>query len=105
MAVSFVGGPSTWAEINQGGAGTFSYGPGTFPSVSDGDRLFFFMTWKDQSVTVTSPTMTGYTPTIVGEFADGAVASGNGTGSMRIKVWYVGKAVGGGLGGLGRLGG
>lgn len=54
--------------------------------VLTGERIFLYATWKDFSVTaqITSPA----TWTLIGSFADGSVASGNGTGSMKIACWY-----------------
>jgi hypothetical protein len=49
-----------------------------------GDRSFIFAAWKDQSVTAS---VTGWTS--LGSNADGVVASGVGTGSMRLQAWYI----------------
>jgi len=70
----------TWAELTADGAVTR---PGT---PQDGDRYYLFASWKDFSVTaqVTSPEAW----TEVAEFASGAVAAGNGTGSMKVAAWY-----------------
>lgn len=54
-------------------------------SPADGDRMFLFAAWKDFGVTVTDPS--GWTP-IGTAFTDGAVATGNGVGSVRVHAWY-----------------
>lgn len=61
---------------------------GTFTTT---DRLFVFGGWKDFSLTAvgenhTLGDQTNFTE--VTEFADGAVAAGNGTGSMKVGAWY-----------------
>ncbi len=68
----------TWAEYTNDGAVVI---PGT-PAA--GDRMFLFATWKDFSITAS---VSGWTA-IGAEFTDGAVASGNGTGSMKVQAWY-----------------
>lgn len=68
----------TWAELTADGAVTI---PG---SPAAGDRMFLFATWKDFSVTATVSNWTA----IGAEFTDGAVAVGNGTGSMKVQAWY-----------------
>jgi hypothetical protein len=54
-------------------------------SPAAGDRMFLFGTWKTFSVTVADPS--GWTQ-IGTVFADGAVAAGNGTGSVAVHTWY-----------------
>src|SRR3990167_2996450 len=49
-----------------------------------GDRMFLFVTWKTYTITVATPA--GWTS--LGEFADGAVVAGNGTGAVKVQVWY-----------------
>src|SRR5688500_2579683 len=70
----------TWARMVTDG-GTVAI-PGT-PAA--GDRMFLFGTWKDFAITVANPT--NWTP-IGTVFADGAIAAGNGTGSMAVMAWY-----------------
>jgi hypothetical protein len=48
-----------------------------------GDRYFLWVSWKDFTLT---GTVTGWTK--ITEFADGSVATGNGTGSMKVACWY-----------------
>lgn len=69
----------TWAEYTADGSVTI---PG---SPAAGDRMFLFAAWKDFSITVTDPA--GWT-SIGAAFADGAVANGNGTGSVKVQAWY-----------------
>jgi hypothetical protein len=52
-------------------------------SAASGDRMFVFAAWKDFSVTATIADWTEVT-----EYADGTVAQGNGTGSMKVGCWY-----------------
>lgn len=54
-------------------------------SPAAGDRMFLFASWKTYSITCANPS--GWTP-IGTEYADGAVASGNGTGSIKVMAWY-----------------
>lgn len=68
----------TWAELTNDGAVTI---PG---SPAAGDRMFLFATWKDFSITAS---VSGWTA-IGAEFTDGAVATGNGAGSMKVQAWY-----------------
>lgn len=53
-------------------------------SPAAGDRMFAWVTWKNVSATCSPPA--GWTE--LREYADGAVASGNGTGSMTIACYY-----------------
>lgn len=78
MAISWLTG-STWQEYTNDGNVSI---PG---SPTDGMRMYLFVGWKDQSVTLATPS--GWN-LIGSSFADGAVASGNGTGSMRISAFY-----------------
>jgi len=65
--------------------GTFTTSPTiTIPAgATTGDLMVAVASWKDFSVTAS---ITGWTE--VTEFADGAVAQGNGTGSMKVAAWY-----------------
>lgn len=47
--------------------------------------MFLFASWKTFSITVADPS--GWTP-IGTEFADGSVAAGSGTGSVKVMGWY-----------------
>lgn len=67
----------TWAELTADGTVAIPATP------QAGDRMFLFARWKDFSVTVTVANWTELT-----EFADGAVSSGNGTGSVKVGCWY-----------------
>jgi hypothetical protein len=49
-----------------------------------GDRMFLFVSWKTFDITVANPA--GWTS--LGSFSDGAVAAGNGTGSVTNQIWY-----------------
>lgn len=69
----------TWARMVTDG-GTVAI-PGT-PAA--GDRMFLFGSWKTFSVTVATPN--GWT--LLSDFSDGAVAAGNGTGSVHNAVYY-----------------
>lgn len=56
----------------------------TIPAgAASGDRMFFFGCWKDYLV---NATLTDWNE--VAEFADGTVASGAGTGSVKVGCWY-----------------
>lgn len=78
MAVTFVA-VGSWVRIVTSG-GTVAI-PG---SPAAGDRMLLVGTWKDYSITVTTPT--GWTS--LGKFADGTVAAGNGTGSVAVQAFY-----------------
>ncbi len=81
MSVAFRS-AGAWATVTVTG----TIGSGAMPAgTQDGDRLITIVTYKDYSTTCTIATA-GWTE--FATFADGAVASGNGTGSMRIKAWY-----------------
>jgi len=67
----------SWAELIADGTVAI---PAT-PQV--GDRMFLFARWKDFSITATVANWTELT-----EFADGAVASSNGTGSVKVGCWW-----------------
>lgn len=54
------------------------------PSLVAGDRKFLFAAWKPYTVTLSVDQ--GWTQIV--EFADGTVADGNGTGSVKVAVWY-----------------
>ena len=49
-----------------------------------GDMMFVLASWKDFSLTATCNQ--GFTE--ITEYADGAVAAGNGVGSMKVAAWY-----------------
>lgn len=67
----------TWAELT-------ADGPVVIPATPQaGDRMFLFARWKDFSVTATVADWTE-----LAEFADGAVSSGNGSGSVKVGCWY-----------------
>lgn len=76
MAVSFrtVG---TWAELTADGTVAIPATP------QAGDRMYLVGRWKDFSITAT---VANWTELV--EFADGAVSSGNGTGSVKVGCWY-----------------
>lgn len=67
----------TWTELTADGA------VGIPAGATAGDRMFLFAAWKDFSITAQ---VAGWTE--ITEFADGAVAQGNGTGSMKVGCWY-----------------
>jgi hypothetical protein len=67
----------TWAELTADGTVAIPATP------QAGDRMYLFARWKDFSVTAT---VTNWTE--LAEFADGSVASGNGTGSVKVGCWY-----------------
>jgi hypothetical protein len=48
-----------------------------------GDMMLLLASWKDFAITAT---VAGWTELV--EFADGSVATGNGTGSMKVGCWY-----------------
>lgn len=48
-----------------------------------GDLILVLAAWKDFAITAQ---VSGYTE--ITEFADGSVATGNGTGSMKVGAWY-----------------
>lgn len=54
-----------------------------------GDRTYYISCWKDFSVTATCDSNSAARPyTEIDESADGSVAVGNGTGSVKVGVWY-----------------
>lgn len=67
----------TWAELTADGTVAIPATP------QAGDRMYLFARWKDFSITATVANWTELT-----EFADGAAASGNGTGSVKVGCWY-----------------
>jgi len=67
----------SWAELVADGTVAIPATP------QAGDRMFLFARWKDFSITATVANWTELT-----EFADGAVASGNGTGSVKVGCWW-----------------
>lgn len=77
MAIS-VPSTSTWAEATADTSGTI---PG---SPAAGDRMLLWVVWKDQGVTLATPS--GWN--LIDTFSDGSVGSGNGTGSVRQSVFY-----------------
>lgn len=83
MPIAFDVSQTTWTTQANGAQTPPNY------SATAGSRKFRLYAWKDQSRT---PTLTQNSSdwTLVGgtTFADGSVANGNGTGSMRIGVWY-----------------
>lgn len=56
----------------------------TLPTHDAGDRIYIFATWKAFGTTAQ---ISGWTE--VTEFADGSVAPGAGTGSMKVGAWYL----------------
>lgn len=54
-------------------------------SPAAGDRMFLWVQWKDFAITLAQPN--GWT-TVVNSFADGAVSTGNGLGSISQAVFY-----------------
>jgi len=79
MAVSFrvVG---TWAELIADGSVAIPATP------QAGDRMYLFARWKDFAITAQITSPSGWTK--LSEFTDGAVSSGNGTGSVKVACWY-----------------
>lgn len=67
----------TWAELTADGSVAIPATP------QAGDRMYLFARWKDFSITAT---VANWTELV--EFADGAVGSGNGTGSVKVGCWY-----------------
>jgi hypothetical protein len=85
MAVSHV----ATGDYGENTAATYSYPLAGGLQGSDGDRVVLLAAWKTFSITATVAADSGATPwTEVTEFTDGAVASGNGLGSMKIGAWY-----------------
>lgn len=76
MAISLRASGS-WAELTADGTVAIPGAPAA------GDRMFLWVGYKQQDVTLT---VSGWTN--VNSFADGVVASGNGSGSMRWQVFY-----------------
>lgn len=70
---------TSWVEITTDNA-TVSI-PG---GLNSQDRMFLWVQWKDQSITLSTPS--GWTN--IDTFSDGSVATGNGAGSMRQQVFY-----------------
>ncbi len=64
----------------------------TLPTNAEGDRIYVFATWKAFGTTaqITSPVAW----TEVTEFADGSVAAGAGTGSVKVGAWYLDRGAG-----------
>lgn len=87
MAVSFVAWQE-WAAIN-GVADIQISLPNVGGTLAAGDRVYVFATWKTFSITATVDSNSGTRAyTEITEFADGSVAAGNGTGSMKVGAWY-----------------
>lgn len=87
MAITFVGtgGGGNWAISNASGI----VAPAEHASTAVGDRVFLIATWKDFAITaIGEDGVTGLDWTEVDESADGSVSTGNGTGSMKVGVWY-----------------
>lgn len=84
MAISFVA-STVWANSTGG-----TIQPGAWPTgTTTDDRVYCIATWKDFSVTATcADDTTAAAWTELDESADGSVATGNGTGSMKVGVWY-----------------
>jgi hypothetical protein len=78
MAISFLVSNDSWSEYVADGALNL---PG---SPQSGDRMFIFATWKTFTITASVANWTA----VGAEFTDGAVAAGNGTGSMKVQCWY-----------------
>lgn len=83
MAVGFRG-AGAWttaivADFNPG----LTFSPGT-PEVTD--LMLIIASWKDFAITAQITDIPGWTE--ITEFADGAVATGNGTGSMKVAAWW-----------------
>ena len=81
MAVGFRG---SHAWLSQNAVGSLARSVATAGGVS-GDRAFLIVSWKDFSIT---GSVSPDSQVEVVEFADGSVAAGNGTGSMKIAVYY-----------------
>ena len=87
MAITFVGtgNTDTWAVSAASGI----VAPAEHASTAVGDRVFLIATWKDFAITaIGEDGVTGLDWTEVDESADGSVGTGNGTGSMKVGVWY-----------------
>ena len=86
MAITFVGeGAAGWAA----GAGGTTAGPNEHASTAVGDRVFMISVWKPFSITATCrDNSTAAAWTEIDESADGSVGVGNGTGSVKVGVWY-----------------
>src|SRR5262245_384247 len=57
----------------------------TSPAPAAGDRMFLWSLWKNYDVNVaTDPS--GWIK--IAEYADGSVAGGAGTGSLKVACWY-----------------
>lgn len=85
MAITFEG-STAWGSLFDPSSATNTSIPGT-PAA--GDRTYVFAAWKTFSITATCASNSDTRPyTEITEFADGSVAAGNGTGSMKVAAWY-----------------
>lgn len=82
MAVSVRAASATWTEITADQA-TVPIPTSPAPPQA-GDRMWLLVSWKDVARTLT---ISGWTSGGTA-FADGAVAAGNGTGSMKVQAFY-----------------
>lgn len=76
MAIT-LGGTGAWAEVVADATATLVAGG------ADGTRYFLWVAWKPYTVTCQ---VSGWTEIV--EYADGTVAMGAGTGSMKVAVYY-----------------
>lgn len=80
MAVAFAR-VGTWAEF------TTDLQTVAIPaSTAAGERMFLWVQWKDQSITLATPS--GWNLVSGSNFSDGSTGTGNGTGSMRQSVFW-----------------
>lgn len=86
MAIAFIGtGSGGWAIDN---AAT-TVDPTVNTLVNVDHRVFCIATWKDFSITATCADLTTSAAwTEIDESADGSVGTGNGTGSMKVAIYY-----------------
>ena len=82
MAIIAHGSAGAWSETT-----TTTDNIGVRGSETADTRVFLLAAWKDFSITATVADAGG-SYTELTEFADGSVAAGNGTGSMKVGAWY-----------------
>lgn len=83
MAIAFVN-SSGWAGSPTGLTADYTQLLTNEPS--EGAMMVVVAAWKDYSITAQVTTPAGWTELV--EIADGAVSTGNGTGSMKVGAWY-----------------
>jgi hypothetical protein len=76
-------------KASQGAWTTVSGAPSLSLSGSpvSGDRYYAFILWKNKDAIITTTSSSAAWTNVV-TFTDGAVVSGNGTGSVTVSVWY-----------------